>query len=228
MVHLVHPRSIDNLQSKKHKKKKAKGYTGNMYGQSGKGLKQFMERRSSSSVPLPPPIPRGRPEYAPLELLSELALQKLRKQGTQAFLPTSRLIDSANQKPQLTISGRESPLSPVTLSPPSKLNFNCRFSFAESDSMHEDISVPQMRTHDSSLSEAQQDRRHFSRESVHPRLDVGHVIRRKEREIKEGGHRSRGQPSRFCHICSYCNFLCSILLFETSKYVCPISFHVAI
>lgn len=185
-----------------------------MCSYSGKGLKMFMERRLSSSMEGPPALPKGRPDYAPLELLSGVALEQLRKSASNsASCP-------ASARPPLLIPrevpfGKESSLSPVTLSPPSNASFGSKYVVGDRESTREDISADAernqdpgfLRDQDSDVQRETYGRHRQGRTALGsnlPRLDVSPVIKRREREeSKNDNNRSRGLSSRFCHICEF-------------------------
>jgi hypothetical protein len=187
-------------------------------GRSGHALMRFMERRSSVAVKIPPQ-PQGTGKYAPLELLSGVALDQMRQASTfkaqeltrYVILPPIRSNLKCSIKNPLSLS------SPLSVQLPSESSNVAKLE--EIKLLPSNVSCSSDGCNDADLKEI--DSSDVSVDIQSKPSKVGIKILAGNQNFKESATlnmKGRCQASRFCHICEY--MMMTDLIFDSIANVC--------
>lgn len=181
-----------------------------------RALKRFLDRRLSSTAMPAPPLPEGRADHAPLEMLSTVALKQLRltiSQESESF-PVFKNVPSSKVQPQSkgVHEGSSVLLSPVSadafqalqLPPPhpsQKAPFGDLRLRRNFDKREQQQQVELRKLASASRSSSEQNEQSCNSSHADVAVASGRVMKPDSASNAQGSGKPRCQSSKFCHIC---------------------------
>lgn len=196
-------------------------------------LKRFLDRRLSITALPTPPLPEGRTDHAPLELLSTVALKQLRLSISQEKEPLHavRNLPSSggtleSKGPREAVSVRLSPVSSDGLQAPnlpsphplqnaSFGDLRMRRNLDAIDEQQHQDGDPRKLMLTSRSSSEQNDQSHSS-SHLDRNVSSGRVLKPHAGPNSQASGKPRCQSSKFCHICMFFKIYVGTLPFAES------------
>lgn len=189
-------------------------------------LKRFLDRRLSMTAIPTPPIPEGRADHAPLEMLSTVALKQIRLGISQENEPLHALqtLPSSTKTPETRAQheGSSVRLSPVSSDglhapnlplphPSQKLPFGDlrmhRNLDVSEEQQQQQVDARKLTSTSRSLSE--QNDQSCSSSQAGRNVSSGRVLKPHTGANSQASGKPRCQSSKFCHICTFVLPICN-------------------